>query len=75
MLAYVLGVDAHDLIELADEPRERRGKAEEVGVDALDEGHGRLVELRDDLVAVLECVRFELFAIRLTKSVASESQV
>ena len=73
MLSYVLlllaaSVGAHDLIELADEPRERRGKAEEVGVDALDERHGRLVQLADDLGAILERVRLELLAIRLTES-------
>lgn len=61
-------VSTHDLIELIDEPDERRRKAEEVRVDAVDERHGYCVQRVDDLLAVLLCLEFILTATRMTES-------
>lgn len=61
-------VSTHDLIELIDEPDERRRKAEEVRVDAVDERHCYCVQRIDDLLAVLLCLKFVLTATRVTES-------
>ena len=56
------------MIELVDQPGQGRGEAEEIGVYVVDEGHGRCVELGDDLLAVPLNLELMFLGVRRSES-------
>ena len=57
-----------NVVELIDEPDERRRKAEEVRVDVVDERRGDRVQRVDDFLPVLLRPQLVLAATRMTES-------